>query len=277
MKKSNLLAVSLIMTALLTVPVFAQPELPSPGMTPDSPFYFLDRMFDRFQSPESVADEKAAEMLAMAEKKHEKGLSIALHSYERAMERRQKEANENEVEAEEVARQASNHLAVLARVREQVPEQARKGIDKAINESARNREQAMNTLRERNPERAGVVAEATLTEVMANTPEEAQPGLQTALEAVRRRGPPEYREEDNESEEEVEEGEQRKITPENFTEGRNETTEESAREEGAEAEEEARERAGEAGEATDEEDEARENGTEAEDAARGNTGNGMPF
>ncbi len=205
MKKIQLVTISLIMAVILTVPVFAQPELPSPGITPDSPLYFFDAAFDRFQSAEKVADEKAAEIQAMAEKNHEKGLTKALERYEKAMEKRQIQANESEVEAEEVARQASNHLMVLARVREQVPEQARQGIDRAINESARGREESINALEKKNPEKATAVAEATLEEVMANTPEEAQFGLQTAMQAAKRKGKPEgVGDEEDETEEDEE-------------------------------------------------------------------------
>jgi len=56
----------LAMVVLMALPVMAQPELPDPGITPDSSFYFLDILFDVFQSAEETADERAAEIVAMA-------------------------------------------------------------------------------------------------------------------------------------------------------------------------------------------------------------------
>ena len=181
----------LAVLVLMPMPVLAQPELPNPGITPDSPFYFVERVFDVFRSDEAVMDKRAAEIVAMAEKGHEKGLAKAIEGYERAVEKRQRAAEKNENSAEEITRQASNHLAILSDVKERVPEQARKGIDKALNESMRGRENALVALRERNQERATIVAQATIQEVMANTPEEAQEGLQKAIEAMKRKGAPE--------------------------------------------------------------------------------------
>ncbi|MFO8015604.1 MAG: DUF5667 domain-containing protein [Candidatus Woesearchaeota archaeon] len=184
---ANLGAILALM-AMMAVPVAAQPELPDPGMTPDSPFYFLDRVSDMFQSKEAVADEKAAEIVAMAQEGNERAMAKAEGRYQKAMENRQKEADGDENEAEEVARQASNHLSVLARVREQVPEQARAGIDRALTESANGRGNALAALERQNPERADEVAEATLQEVITDVPEAAQEGLQRKLEAARTGG-----------------------------------------------------------------------------------------
>ena len=96
---------------LMTLAVFAQAEdLPSPGITPDSPFYFVDKLFEVFQSVESKADERAAEAIAMAQKGHEEGLARALEGYEKAMTERAAQAERSEDEAEEVARQSGRHL-----------------------------------------------------------------------------------------------------------------------------------------------------------------------
>lgn len=184
----RILSIVLIFTAIL---LFAQAEadqkeLPDPGITPDSPFYFADRMFDRFKSPEARADERAAEMVAMAQKGDEEGLEKAREGYKEAMEKRQKEAEKDEETAEEVARQSSKHLAVLARVRERVSEKTKAGVDRALAESAKERENAISTLKQKNPERAGAVARETLERVMEKAPEQALPGLRRALEAGRK-------------------------------------------------------------------------------------------
>ncbi len=191
MRSQKLFAAILTALFLVFAPALAQSELPGPGITPDSPFYAFDKMFDAFQSRASVADERAAEMVAMAEKGNEAALEKARQGYERAIERRQRDAERGPEDAEGVANQTSMHLRVLSRVREQVPEQARAGIDRALNESARGRERAIEALEKQDPQRARVVAERTLQRVMEGAPEQARPGLQRALEAVRSevRGP----------------------------------------------------------------------------------------
>ncbi|MGM5482176.1 MAG: DUF4382 domain-containing protein [Nanobdellota archaeon] len=180
-------ALLVLMTFSVTA-VKAQPELSGPGTTPDSPFYFLDKMFDRFQSSESLADERASEMVAMVEKGNEKAFEKARQGYDKVMENREKQARENEKKAEGLARQASNHMAVLAQVRENASEQVRKGIDKAINKSVQGRGNALFALKNKNSKRAESVAKATLEEVLAHAPEAAKPGLQRALEAQNRKG-----------------------------------------------------------------------------------------
>ena len=184
--KTVLVVLSLMLVT--SVSVAAQPKLPDAGMTPANPFYFLDTMFDGFQSPESLADEKAAEMVAMAERSNDKGLEKARERYEKAMNKREKQAQEDENLAEEVARQSSNHMAVLARVREKAPEQARAALDKAINRSSEGRNNALNALEQKNRQRAGAVAKATLEEVIANAPDSAKKGLRQALEAQEKKG-----------------------------------------------------------------------------------------
>jgi len=227
------LGIVLALFVLMALPAAAQPELPDPGMTPDSPFYFMDRLFDVFQSAESLADERASEMVAMAEKGNENALERARQGYQKAMQKRQRQAEEDENTAEEVSRQASNHLAVLARVREQVPEQARAGIGRALDDSTNSRKKGLEELEKKNPERAGAVAEATLQEVMANAPEAAQEGLQRALEAVQRKGPAEDAEQKREEERRTEARDE---------EGRTTETREEVEERKTEMKEEAEER-----------------------------------
>ena len=257
----------LALFALMMAPVAAQPELPNPGITPDSPFYFLDRAFDVFRSNEAVMDRRAAEVVAMAEKGHERGLERALTGYDRAVEKRNSDAEKNENVAEEVARQATNHLAVLANVREQVPEQARAGIDQALNRSAQGREDALSTLEQQNSERAGTVAQATLQEVMANTPAQAQEGLQRALNATQTRGPPAQAPTNIVGDAGAQAEEQRIQAQQRETD---------ARERGAQAETTAREQAGNESAPTQQEIDAREEGSERESTARENRTAGRP-
>ncbi len=170
---------------VFSMSAFALPEdLENPGMTPDSPFYFLDTMFDGLQSAESLANEKGAEVVAMAQENKLNALEKARERYENAIQKRIREANNSEEKAEEVARQTSRHMEVLAEVYEKVPEQARQGIENAMQNSAEGRERALNRLTERNRERANEVAQETLTEMLENSPEQAKQGIQRALQAV---------------------------------------------------------------------------------------------
>lgn len=271
------IAAVLALVVLMAVSVSAQPELPDPGITPDSPFYFMDRIFSVFKSAEALADERAAEIVAMAQKGHERGLTKAMEGYEKALEKRHRQAEKDENVAEEVARQSSNHLAVLARVREQVPEQAKAGIDRALTEGAKGRENALQALNATNPERAGAVAEATLQEVIANAPEQAQAGLQRALEAVRAGRPSaaESGEAGGFPAQDREGAPEERGRPSDLPVGEEEDAEErerEAREEAEEREAEARERAGEAGASTEEETSAREEGSAREESARESAG-----
>lgn len=189
--KTMRLHLAILMVALLSVPVFAQQaELPSPGITPDSALYGLDKAFDFLQSSESLADERAAEVKAMAEKNNDKALEAALSGYEKAMAKREADSAEDAESAEQVVKQAAKHLEVLARVREQVPEQARQGIDRALARGANGAEHAMGKLKEKDPARAESVAQETLARVLEKAPEAAKQGLQRAIEASGRRGPP---------------------------------------------------------------------------------------
>ncbi len=180
--------ISIILLGLLLVltsGVFAQVnEDLKPGITPDSPFYFLDTMFDGFQSSENVANEKAAEMIVMAQENKIDALEKAKQRYEKAMQKRNRQSEETEEDAEEVARQASYHLEVLAEVYEKVPEQAKNGIENAMENSARSLNNSLNNLTEMNPERGARVAQEVLTEILENAPEQAKPGLQSALDSV---------------------------------------------------------------------------------------------
>ncbi|MFP4046018.1 MAG: hypothetical protein ACLFS3_03085, partial [Candidatus Aenigmatarchaeota archaeon] len=97
-----------------------------------------------------------------------------------------REAGNDTNRLEEKARQASNHMAHLANLSERVPEPARQGIQRAMENGARSRERSVEGINRTDPERARNVAEATLEEVMANAPEQARKGLETALDNVRR-------------------------------------------------------------------------------------------
>ncbi len=177
-----LLAIFLLMVS--PVVVAQENELGNPGITPDSAFYFLDRIFDGFQSAESRADEKAAEALAMARESKTEHAERALGLYEGALNRLNERAQNNEEIAERVAEKTTNHLVVLANVLEQVPDEAKPAIERALEASTRGRDESINALTELNPSRGEQVANQTLQRVMNETPEEAQEGLMKAFNSV---------------------------------------------------------------------------------------------
>ncbi len=159
-------------------------DLGNPGITPDSTFYFLDRFFDGFQSAESLADEKAAETVVMAQEGKEKEMNRSLELYEKNLEKLKEKSQNNEKTAEKVANQTTRHMVVLAGVLEQVPEEAKSAIERAMENSVRGREEAVNALKNQNPEKGEQVAQQTLQRVMSETPEQAQEGLQKAFNNV---------------------------------------------------------------------------------------------
>lgn len=153
------------------------------GILPDSPFYFVERFFDTFRGPESIAERKVSEVIVMAEKGNENATEKALVYYGRALERLQERSENREEVAERVANRTSIHLAVLAEVYEKVPEKVKPAIERAMENSVRGRERAIEALERMNPEKGEMVRERTIKRVVENTPDESQEGLQRALEA----------------------------------------------------------------------------------------------
>jgi hypothetical protein len=173
----------------MAVPLMAQEnelrdKLGNPGITPDSSFYFLDRMFDWTQSVESRANEKAAEIFTMAREGKLEQIKIAREHYEKAMEKRQIQSKGNEEVAEKAAVQATDHLIVLANVLNQVPEEAKGSIQLVMDFSTDKRDESINTLTELDPSRGKVVARETLERIMTETSTQAQEGLTKAFNSI---------------------------------------------------------------------------------------------
>jgi hypothetical protein len=185
MKQRNFIAYFIFANLVLATSAFAlQENIGNPGITPDSPFYFLDTIFDGLQSPEAFADEKAAEIVAMAQQNKLNALEKARERYEKAMEKRNREAGESEDKAEEVARQTSRHMEALLEIYEKIPEQAKQGIENAMENSFQGREMALNSLAERNRERANIIDEETIVQILEKAPEESKVSLQRKLESA---------------------------------------------------------------------------------------------
>lgn len=176
----------MVMLLVLALPVMGQTQEDKAGTTPDSPWYFMDRMFDGLQSAEKVQNEKAAEIEVMAEKGNQKATEKAVKAYEKSSERARKRIGNDPNRAEEAARQTSKHLSRFAALEENTSEQTRGALERAMNISASNRGRAISAINRTDPVRAESVAESTLMGVMNRTPEQAQKGLSNALGNVRR-------------------------------------------------------------------------------------------
>lgn len=142
----------IIFSLLFGAIVFAQEaELPNPGLTPDSVFYFLDTLGEKIgmfftfgaekkaEKAMKIAEEKLAEVKAMAERNKTKALEKANQKYQEFLDlasQRAKEAKEKGKDVEKlvtlISEKTLQHQEVLLKVFEKVPQEAKKGIEKAI-------------------------------------------------------------------------------------------------------------------------------------------------
>ena len=169
MKAISLLIISVFLFSLGTGVLAQKTELPSPGLTPDSPFYFLERIseaigtfftFGDLKKAEryaTLAAERLAEVQAVVEKGKPEFAEKTLQRYEnqlnnsiaRAKKAQAKNKNTEKVMAR-VGKATFKHLKVLAEVYEKVPEQAKPAIEKAMKASVRGHEKAVEVLKAQN-------------------------------------------------------------------------------------------------------------------------------
>jgi len=171
MFKKIILSSIIILLSLTLIPgVNAQfGWLPKAGITPDSPFYFLDKFGEKIGiffsfSAESkakkamkYAEERLAEARVMAEKKKTNETKEVAQSYEQLLDLAEKKINKVE-RKEEIASKmgeaTSKHLAVLEDVLEKVPEKAKEAIKKAKKRSKEGHVTAVRAVAKENPNRA---------------------------------------------------------------------------------------------------------------------------
>ena len=203
--KRILLTTLLFLSLSLGVGVLAQVDelpfpglpaegLPKAGLTPDSPFYFLERIsegigtfftFGDLKKAEryaALAAERVAEAEAVVEKGKPEAAQIALKRYEDQLGRALAKAEiakakgqKTEKVTEIVAKATSKHLAVLEGVLEKVPEVAKAAITRALEKSKNGHITALKALAGENPEKATEVnlkaAEARLNRAKAKAEE----------------------------------------------------------------------------------------------------------
>jgi len=172
MKKITLL-ITLLILAGLTVGVSAQEtELPDPGLTPDSPFYFLERVMEEIGSFFTFGDlnkaerhtvlaaERLAEAKAVVEKEKPEFVEKTLARYENqlnkgiAMAEKAMEEDEDTEKATEVLAKVGKttyiHLEILAEAYEKVSEEDKPVIEQAIKASVKGHEKVVQALRAKN-------------------------------------------------------------------------------------------------------------------------------
>lgn len=164
--RKTLITLGLAILLLAPLAAFAQENLLSdPGITPDSPFYFLDLVgekigeFFAFSAEAKVkhalatAEERLAEAEAMADKGKDDLAATARERYQERLNAalaQAAQAKEQGKDMEEVmatvAEATFRHMAVLTERLEQVPEQAQEAIARAIEASSRGNEESLNAL-----------------------------------------------------------------------------------------------------------------------------------
>ena len=197
MKAISLLIISVFLFSLGTGVLAQETELPSPGLTPDSPFYFLEMIAEEIGTFFTFGDLKkaerhtilAAERLAEARAVVEKGkpelaektlerYRIQLQNSVARAEKAQTKGENTEKVMEvmtRVGQATTKHLEVLAEVYEKVPEQAKTAIENAMKTSVKGHEKAVEALKAQNA-LGEVPEEATLP---AQVPQEVRERIQT--------------------------------------------------------------------------------------------------
>ncbi|HLD96216.1 MAG TPA: DUF5667 domain-containing protein [Patescibacteria group bacterium] len=160
----------LLILSVLTVFLFAgglvlaKDDLPNPGITPDSPFYFLDTLGEQIElflsfSPTAkaeratqIAAEKAAEVEAMIEENKPDAVETAATRYGELISLAAQSIRESEDRAAAVAalvaQATSIHLTVLTGLLDKVPEQARNAIENALTKSENGAQSALDALQD---------------------------------------------------------------------------------------------------------------------------------
>ena len=170
-------------------------ELPDPGLTPDSPFYFLEVISEEIGTFFTFGDlkkaeryavltaERVAEAKAVVEKGKSEFAEKALKRYEDQLNRSLARAERAKIKGisiekitETVAEASLKHLSVLEEVLEKVPEEAKESITKAKEASVSGQKNSLRFLAEENPERATEInlkaAEARLNRAKAKVEED---------------------------------------------------------------------------------------------------------
>ena len=190
MKKISLILASLVLVSFIGSVLAQETELPDPGLTPDSPFYFLETIaegigtfftFGDLKKAEryaALAAERVAEAKAVVEKGKPEFAEKTLARYENQLnnsiaraERAQAQGKSVKKVMEIIAEGTGKHLTVIESILEKVSEKAKEAATKAKEVSMTGQKNALRALAEEDPEGATEInlkaAEARLNRAKA--------------------------------------------------------------------------------------------------------------
>ncbi len=192
--------VAFLSFGIVTGFVYAQDEepLPDAGLSPSSPFYFLDILGERIslaftrgkvakaQKQTRFAEERLAEAQKMADEEKDEEAEEAAERYGQLISDAAANLASAAAAGEDitesltklVTRATSIHLTVLSEVYEKVPEQAKSAIERAMQAGARGQEEALGAV----SGEARAAVEERLSEVRAE--------VESRLEGLRQQGIP---------------------------------------------------------------------------------------
>ena len=173
MRKISLIIALLILVSFVGGVLAQETELPDPGLTPDSPFYFLETIAERIgtfftfgdlkkaQRYAALAAERVAEAQAVVEKGKPEFAEKTLARYENQLnnsiaraERVQAQGKSVKNVMEIIARGTGKHLAAIESILEKVSEKAKEAANKAKEVSMAGQKNALRVLAEEDPEKA---------------------------------------------------------------------------------------------------------------------------
>jgi len=178
----------------------AQEELIEPGLLPDHPLYFLKTLSESIQTLFAfgeanrvnrhmiLAEKRLAEAQALiaqgktelAEKIMNRYQEQFTRAFTFAQQAKEKGQNSDEIMAK-IAENTLRHQAVLARVYEQVPEEAKPAIEQAMENSLRGHEQALQNISEEKSEKVDQILKRI---------EEKRPAIEERIDQLQKQGVP---------------------------------------------------------------------------------------
>lgn len=165
MKRFSIIVLALLLAAVFSLPASSLAAT-NPGVKPGSFFYFFDTAFEKIglffiANPEKkarkaleYADERLAEVEAIAEEKDSNAVKTAIANYENnvalAAEKSKEVKDKGQVESlfSSIKDNASKNQEILSAVLIKVPEEAREAVMKAIEASKKGQEEAIKQIAE---------------------------------------------------------------------------------------------------------------------------------
>lgn len=165
MKRFSVVIFILVLAAVFSLPAFVSAAT-NPGVKPGSFFYFFDTAFEKIglffiANPEKkarkaleYANERLAEVEAIAEEKDSNAVKTAIANYENnvalAAEKSKEVKDKGQVESlfSSIKDNASKNQEILSAVLIKVPEEAREAVMKAIEASKKGQEEAIKQIAE---------------------------------------------------------------------------------------------------------------------------------